>query len=168
MTTDHNDAADTAIRDAIITLVKEERDCLDKSNLKGWMSLFCTDGVYWMPSHPGQTDPHQEISLLYEDRHLMEIRAENFGDPMSPAMAHPVRSCRLIEIKSVTPARARDGSWQALANFHAVLYHREEQFLFAGQYEYLVQFVEGRPLIKQKRVDLVNIDAPLRNIMIYI
>lgn len=152
----------------IVALAKAEIDLLDIGDLKGWMSLFSEDGVYWMPSHGGQTDPHAEISLFFEDRTLMEIRAENYGHHLSASMAHPIRSCRMMDVTLIEPCSDLGAGWKLTAKFHAVISYRQQQSLFAGRYEYLVRIVDDRPRIRQKRVDLINADSPLPSIMIYI
>jgi benzoate/toluate 1,2-dioxygenase beta subunit len=152
----------------IESLIGREVDLLDQGDLATWMTLFTDDGIYWMPSHAGQSDPDKEISLFYEDRELMEIRAANFRHDLSPAMQHPVRSSHLVYVTGIEPGPESEPSWWVAAKFHAVLFHREEQTLFAGRYRYLIKQVNGRLQIKSKRVDLINVDAPLTSILIYI
>lgn len=152
----------------IVALAKAETDFLDRGDLKAWMSLFSEDGVYWMPSHPGQTDPHTEISLILEDRALMEIRAANFGHQLSASMAHPIGSCRMIDVTSVEPCSDLGCDWKLRAKFFAAISYRQTQSVYAGRYEYLVRLSGEEPRIRQKRVDLINAESPLPSIMSYI
>jgi 3-phenylpropionate/cinnamic acid dioxygenase small subunit len=153
---------------AIAALLRKERDLLDRGDLDAWRQLFTTDGVYWMPSDPAHEKPLEAISLMLEGQELMEIRARNFGHAMSPSMAHPLRSCRLMEIRSILPSKGGDGEWQAIASFHAVISYRQEQQLFAGSYTYLVAATGTGFLIRQKRVDILNVDQPIKSVLIYI
>lgn len=144
----------------------DEADLLDRGDLKAWLELFTEDGRYWMPARLGQDDPETEISLFYEDRLLMSIRALNFGHPLSPMMEHAVRTSHVI-------GNVRLANWdgvvaQVTANFHAVVLQRKEQTIFAGRTTHdLVQDGRGWK-IRQKRVDLLNCDMPMKNIMIYL
>ena len=152
----------------IETFLYDEADLLDAGDLKGWSDLFTEDGRYWMPAHPGQEDPETEISLFYDDRLLMSIRALNFGHEMSAAMEHPIRSTHLIGNLRLRDWDAATGTARITSNFQAVVLQRREQTLFAGRYAHdLVQAGKSWK-IQQKRVDLINCDMPLKNIMIYL
>lgn len=146
----------------------DEADLLDAGDLEGWKALFTEDGRYWMPARPGQDDPETEISLFYDDQLLMSIRALNFGHPLSPMMEHPVRSSHLIGNVRLRDWDAGAGAAQVTSNFQTVVLQRKEQTMFAGRYTHdLVRHKNGWK-IRQKRVDLINCDLPMKNIMIYI
>ena len=53
-----------------------EADLLDAGDLHSWRELFTEDGTYWMPVAVDQPDPLNHISIIYEDRLMMAIRAE--------------------------------------------------------------------------------------------
>lgn len=152
----------------VVALIRHERDLLDRGDLSHWMELFCDDGVYWMPSHPEQTDPAGAISLLLEDRPLMRIRAGNFQHPLSPAMAHSIRSTRLMELTQIERCADNGCHWRVVANFHAVVSYREQQQIFAGRYTYLIREEGKNKLIWRKRVDIINVDHALKSIVTYI
>ncbi|RMF07788.1 MAG: aromatic-ring-hydroxylating dioxygenase subunit beta [Alphaproteobacteria bacterium] len=144
----------------------DEADLLDRGDLKAWLELFTEDGRYWMPARPDQDDPETEISLFYDDRLLMSIRALNFGHPLSPMMEHPVRTSHVI-------GNVRLADWdgetaRVTANFHVVALQRKEQTVFAGRYTYELVRAGAGWKIRQKRVDLINCDMPMKNILIYL
>jgi benzoate/toluate 1,2-dioxygenase beta subunit len=159
------DAPDLA---EIETFLYDEADLLDAGDLKGWAALFTEDGRYWMPARPDQEDPETEISLFYDDPLLMSIRALNFGHELSAAMEHPIRSSHLIGNVRLRDWDAAEGVAQVTSSFQTVVLQRKEQTLFAGRATHdLIKAGDGWK-IRQKRVDLINCDMPLKNIMIYL
>lgn len=160
-------AADPDIN-VLAAFLYDEADLLDAGDLKAWMALYTEDGRYWMPAAPDQPDPDSHISLFYDDRLMMSIRALNFGHPLSAAMEHPVRSSHVIGNVRLAHWDPSTGTAKVTSNFHVVLLQRKEQTVFAGRYTHdLVQ--DGQDWkIRQKKVDLINCDQPLKSIMTYL
>ncbi len=146
----------------------EEALCLDEARLDDWMSLYSEDGVYWMPASPAQTCPLTEISILYEDQLLMDIRRRNLGHALSPSMDYPIRGSRIIGNIHLPKTQPNGGAIRVCSTFHAQLYYREETTHFAGKYTHdLVAKAESYSIVR-KRVDLINADGVQRNLLIYI
>ena len=159
--------ADKALREAIADLIRLETRCLDQADLDTWVSLFTEDGYYWMPLEREQTDPEQHDSLIYDNRALMEMRRYNLHNPLSPTMQQEVRSVRILSGLETDLPAGPDGEITVTATVIAVIHHRKQD-TFAGTVTWrLVQTEEGLK-IKSKRVDLINADAPLDSIMMYI
>ena len=159
--------ADKALQETIADLIRLETRCLDQADLDTWVSLFAEDGYYWMPLEREQTDPEQHDSLIYDNRALMEMRRYNLHNPLSPTMQQEVRSVRILSgLETDLPAEP-GGEITVTASVIAVIRHRKQD-TFAGNVTWrLVQTAEGLK-IKSKRVDLLNADAPLNSIMMYI
>ena len=146
----------------------QEALCLDEARLDDWMDLYSDEGVYWMPASPTQTCPLTEISVLYEDRLLMDIRRRNFGHALSPSMDYPVRGSRIIGNVRLSEDRPDGDIVRVSSTFHAQLYYREETTLFAGKYTHDLAAQGDSYSIVRKRVDLINADGVHRNLLIYI
>ena len=159
--------ADNNLQEAVTNLIRLETRCLNEADLETWASLFTEDGYYWMPLERGQTDPEQHDSLIYDNRALMEMRRYNLHNPLSPSMHREVRSVRILsELETALPKHP-DGEITVTASVIAVIHHRKQD-TYAGTVTWrLVQTGEGLK-IKSKRVDLLNADAPLDSIMMYI
>ena len=155
------------LHEAIKDLIRQETRCLDQADLDTWSSLFTEDGYYWMPLERVQTDPEQHDSLVYDNRALMEMRRYNLHNPLSPSMQHEVRSVRILSEPEIDLSAGPSGDIIVTANVIAVIHHRKQD-TFAGAVTWrLVRTGEGLK-IKSKRVDLLNADAPLDSIMMYI
>src|SRR6056297_3166441 len=73
-----------------------EASCLDRPDLDAWIELYTDDGTYWMPAVEGQEDPVNHVSLMYDDRVMMEIRRRNFSHPRAASKDYTVRASHLI------------------------------------------------------------------------
>src|SRR3954465_14198204 len=58
-----------------------EARLLDEARFDDWLSLFTPDGWYWVPSEPNQDNPHDTVSLIYDDRRLLGTRVRRLGRP---------------------------------------------------------------------------------------
>ena len=145
-----------------------EASCLDRPNLDAWIELYTEDGTYWMPAIEDQKDPLNHISLFYEDRVMMEIRRRNFVHPRAASKDYKVRQSHLISNIRIVDFDEKTGDCRVTSNFHCASYYRDRQTLYAGTYLHdLVDTGDGF-LIRHKRVDLINCDAVLSTIIIYL
>ena len=144
-----------------------EADLLDAGDLHGWRDLFADDGTYWMPVAPDQDDPLGHISILYEDRMMMAIRAENFGHRLAASMEYPVRCSHILGNVRLLDSSADGAEVTVKSNFQAVLYYREQR-VFAGTCTHKLRRVDDGWKIAQKRVDLINCDAEHKSIVTYL
>ncbi len=143
-----------------------EASCLDNPDLDAWLNLYTEDGTYWMPAIPGQEDPLNHVSLFYDDRVLMEIRKRNFVHPRAASKDYVVRCSHIIGNVRIESQDA--AGCVVTSNFQCVMFYHDEQTLFAGRYRHeLANTAEGLR-IRHKRVDLINCDAPLGSIIIYL
>jgi len=143
-----------------------EAELLDAGDLQAWRDLFTEDGTYWMPVAPDQDDPLGHVSIIYEDRTMMAIRAENFGHRLAASMQYPIRCSHLLGNPRVLEVSEDGAEVTVKSNFQAVMYYKD-QTLFAGTCTHrLRRGAEWR--IVQKRVDLINCDAEHRSIVTYL
>ena len=131
----------------------DEAYFLDRGEYDRWLQLFSDDARYWVPSHPDQKDPLNEVSLYYEDRALMLARIGRLRHPR--ALGAPVRTSHVIGNVRVI-GRSEDGALVVHSNFQMLEFVAEEQRLYGGAViHHLVDDATGWK-IRLKRVDLVN------------
>ena len=150
----------------IEALLYEEADCLDDADLDRWIELYTEDGTYWMPAVPDQEDPLNHISLFYDDRVLMEVRRRNLKHPRAPSKDYPIRCSHTIS--NVRVVQEEETGCTVRSNFQCVVYYNNKQTLYAGRYTHELVRQDGALRIRSKRVDLINCDAVLNTIIIYI
>lgn len=145
-----------------------EASYLDRPDLDRWIELYTDDGTYWMPAVPDQQDPELHISLFYDDRVMMEVRRRNFVHPAAASKDYDVRASHIISNVHVTELDAATGGCTVKSNFHCFLYYRGRQTPYAGTYTHVLVRDGTSYRIRSKRVDIINCDAPLGTIIIYL
>jgi benzoate/toluate 1,2-dioxygenase beta subunit len=145
-----------------------EASLLDRPDLDSWLELYTDDGTYWMPAVPDQEDPEMHISLFYDDRVMMEVRKRNFVHPAAASKEYDVRCSHIISNIQVAEMNDKTGDCTVTSNFHCYIYYHDRQTPFAGTYTHQLVRDGGDYKIKSKRVDIINCDAALNTIIIYI
>ena len=146
----------------------QEASFLDRPDLDSWVDLYTADGTYWMPAIPDQDDPENHISLFYDDRVLMEVRRRNFVHPAAASKDYAIRASHIISNVQVTDLEEKTGNCTVTSNFQCFLYYRDRQTPYAGTYTHELVRAGESYKIKSKRVDIINCDAALNTIIVYI
>ena len=146
----------------------KEASFLDRPDLDRWIELYTDDGTYWMPAVPDQEDAEMHISLFYDDRVMMEVRRRNFVHPAAASKDYDVRCSHIISNIQVTELDEKTGDCTVTSNFHCYVYYKDRQTPYAGTYTHQLVRDGDDYKIRSKRVDLINCDAALNTIIIYI
>jgi 3-phenylpropionate/cinnamic acid dioxygenase small subunit len=141
-----------------------EARLLDEGKFDDWLALFTPDGWYWVPSEADQVDPIETVSLIYDDRRLLETRVRRLASPRMYSQEPRSRTSRIIT--NVTIEDAAPSACTVRSKFMMIEYRREQQRLFGGTLLHRLMQADGRILIAWKRVNLVNCDAPLDGITV--
>jgi 3-phenylpropionate/cinnamic acid dioxygenase small subunit len=145
-------------------LVHEAR-LLDEARFDEWLALFTEDASYWVPSEPDQASPHDTVSLMYDDRRLLETRVRRLASPRIYSQEPRSRTSRIVTNVSLADADAHGGSL-VRSKFVLIEYRRQQQRLFGGTYFHHLVIRDGAVRITMKRADLVNCDAPMEGLVI--
>ncbi|EED35328.1 aromatic-ring-hydroxylating dioxygenase, beta subunit [Luminiphilus syltensis NOR5-1B] len=154
-------------RQSIEDFLYDEAALLDRPDLDRWMTLFTADGFYWMPAVEDQVDPLNHISHVYDDRVMMEIRRRNFVHPRASSKDHRIRCSHVIGNVRLIQEHD-DGSLEVGSNQHVVVDYRDEQRVYAYRGIHLLHPDGDTFLIKSKRVNLINPEAPQRSLIVYL
>ena len=161
--------ADTVTERQLIDFVVREARLLDEKRYEEWNALFTDDALYWVPLVPNQPDGLNHTSHLYEDKLLRELRIERLKSPRAFSQQPPTRSLHLQQRTTVEPADpAHDGEHLV----RTVLQYTESQGddlnTFVGVCWHRLVVEAGALRIRQKRVDLINCDAALPAVQLFI
>lgn len=151
----------------LIDFIYREAELIDALQLQDWEALFTDDGHYWMPLTHGQTDPILQGSLMYEDKMLLKIRVERFFGKRTFSQQPHTRCHHLLQAPRVIARDDAAGTYTCRTAFHYVETRVDEQSLFAGWATHDLVQQGGQLRIKLKRVDLLNCDAALPNIQLF-
>ena len=81
---------------AIEAFLIHEARLLDERRFQDWLGLFTDDGWYWVPIEPDQDNPYDTVSLIYDDRRLLETRVRRLAHPGTHAQTPASRTSRII------------------------------------------------------------------------
>jgi 3-phenylpropionate/cinnamic acid dioxygenase small subunit len=151
--------------------LQHEARLLDDGHFDDWLSLFTEEAWYWVPSEPNQVDPFETVSLIYDDRRLLETRVRRLSSPRMYSQEPRSRTSRMIgnvTLEETSPRMRGKFEWAytVRSKFMMIEYRREQQRLFGGTALHRLVQAGGSVMIAWKRVDLVNCDAPLDGITI--
>ena len=156
-------------RQDLIDFVVREARLLDEKNYGAWNALFTDDAYYWVPLTPDQPDGLSWTSHLYEDKLLREIRIERLKSPRAFSQQPPTRSHHLLQTPTVEEADAAAGTWVVRSEFHYTESQGDELNTFVGTCWHRLELdASGALRIRLKRVDLINSDAALPAVQLFI
>jgi benzoate/toluate 1,2-dioxygenase beta subunit len=141
-----------------------EARLLDEGNFDDWLALFTPEAWYWVPSESDQADPAETVSLIYDDRRLLETRVRRLASLRMYSQEPRSRTSRIVS--NVTIEDADSKSCTVRSKFMMIEYRREQQRIFGGTVLHRLVQSSGRIMIAWKRVNLVNCDAPLDGITV--
>jgi ethylbenzene dioxygenase subunit beta len=140
--------------------VLREARLLDERRFAEWLALFAEDGVYWVPTLPGQGSPQEALSLFHEPKALLAMRVARLERTDAHSQAPPSRTVHHVSaIEAADDLEVR--SALVVAEWRA-----GEARWFAGRVLHrLRRSAEGLRIVL-KRVDLIDSEAPQRAIAV--
>ena len=149
----------------LVKFVLREARLLDEKRFDEWYELFADDGYYWVPAAPGQTDPHLHNSLAYEDKFLLKLRVERLKSPQEFSQQPESRCHHVLQAPEIE--RIGDESLVRTQMIYTETRGDESQRYAATAWHTLVR--TGNALkIRLKRVDILNCDAMLPSIQLFL
>lgn len=156
-------AIETFSRQAAEDYLYHEAVLLDDLRLHEWLDLFTEDTIYWIPSN-NSTDPTRQSSLLYDDKTRMEQRVWRLLEGPAHAQIPSSRTRRMI---SNVEVEETDGESQEIIIYSNFVVHEirnNDQRAVAGRYTHHLRQEGDQLRIVLKKANLINDDAPIRNL----
>jgi len=149
--------------DPIQFVIREAR-LLDEKRFDEWYELFAEDGHYWVPASPSQPDPLNHNSLAYEDKLLLKLRIERLKQPTAYSQKPASRCHHVLQSPEIEKSE-KDEVLIRTSFIYTETRGDESQRYAAVAWHTLV----GKPLkIRLKRVDILNCDAALPSIQLFL
>ncbi|PYM96165.1 MAG: aromatic-ring-hydroxylating dioxygenase subunit beta [Candidatus Rokuibacteriota bacterium] len=136
---------------------------LDHGRLDEWLGLFTDDATYWIPLEASQVDPLTSVSIVYDDRALLEVRVRQFLHPRAHARVPAPRTVH--HVGNVRVHAADDGQLRVESTLVLIEYRHERQRTWGARIEHRLRRTADGLRIAAKRVDLVNSEAELDGIV---
>lgn len=161
---------------ALEQFLYREAMLLDEKRWQEWLALYTEDCFYWVPSVVGQKDPVDTISLYAEDRMRMEMRVIRIAHPRAHSQDFPTRMSHVVGNVMLDPEGGKgfDGGMNPRADLvlrstlHILEYRKEEQRLFGGSVRHWLRREGADFKIAMKRIDLINCDAPMEVVQLFL
>jgi 3-phenylpropionate/cinnamic acid dioxygenase small subunit len=148
--------------------VLREARLLDEKRFDEWYELFTDDAYYWVPLVPGQADPLAHNSLAYEDKLLLKLRIERLKQPTAYSQKPASRCLHVMQAPEVEKSDPARGEFLTRTPFiYTETRGDESQRYAATAWHTLVGSPNGLR-IRLKRVDILNADAALPSIQLFL
>lgn len=142
-----------------------EARLLDEKRWEEWYALFTEDAHYWVPLTRDQPDAEYHSSLAYEDRLLLRLRIERLR--RRPPSQHPASWSQHV-LQAPEIIRAEPCGWTTRTPFHYAEARGDMVQSYTGVLLHELVAEAGAPRIRLKRVNLLNCDAALPSIQLFI
>jgi 3-phenylpropionate/cinnamic acid dioxygenase small subunit len=152
----------------LIDFVVREAQLLDDKRYDDWLDLWTDDGLYWVPLTPEQTDGVHHNSHLYEDKLLRTLRVERLKSPRAYSQQPPSRALHVLQTPTVEASDAAAGRFVLRTPFHYSEAQGDEMQHFVGTARHHLVVDGGVLRLRLKRVDLLNGDAALPAIQLFL
>lgn len=152
----------------IARFIRFEARLLDEKRFDEWYELFTDDAHYWVPAVHGQTDPLKQNSLAYEDKLLLKLRVERLKSPLAYSQKPASRSLHVLQEPEVEKRDDAKGEFLTRTPFIYTETKADESQRYAATAWHTTVSIEGKLRIKLKRVDILNCDAALPSIQLFL
>ena len=152
----------------LVRFVYREARLIDEKRLDEWYDLFAEDALYWMPLVRGQTDPHSHTSLYCEDKFLLKVRIERLKNPLSHSQQQPSFCQHVLQRPEVVNRDNEKRECSLRTPFVYLETRLDEQIVLGGVAHHDLRWEDGRLRIAVKRIELLNRDAALPSIQLFL
>ena len=137
-----------------------ECEYLNLGRYDEWLALFSEDCLYWAPLSPAQDDAQSHSSLFHENHGMMRMRIDRITHEAAHSLAGGIRTSRTVGAAALRAIDKKSGDWIVERRFQMIERQGERVRNFAGLFTYRLAPGGKSFRIREKRVDLVDCDAP--------
>ena len=160
-------AAGFPTQDDLIDFVYREAELLDEGRLDAWLELFADDGHYWIPLDAGQRSARGHASLMFEDKLLLKARIGRLAGERTYSQQPESRCQHVLQRPAVVGSDIANGRYVLRTRYIYIESRGAAQQVFACTATHELALVAGVLKMHQKRIDLLNADAPLPMIQLF-
>ncbi len=152
----------------LIDFVVREARLLDSREYEQWDALFTDDGFYWVPLVPDQEDGLNHTSHMYEDKLLRDLRIQRLRSPRAFSQQPPSRCHHLLQMPTVETFDPAGNRFVVRTEFHYTESQADEMQFYVGTFFHHLTVQDGALRMTLKRVNLINCDAALPAVQLFI
>jgi 3-phenylpropionate/cinnamic acid dioxygenase small subunit len=161
-------SADRLSYAALEDFVYHEARLIDEKRFDEWYGLFTDDARYWMPLTRGQPNGETYTSLFDEDSLLLKVRIERLRTPNAFSQQQPSFCQHVLQHPAVEEAEAGANRYVVRTPFMYFETQLDTQLILAGVVHHHLTSVDGALRIRLKKIELVNCDAALPSIQLFL
>jgi 3-phenylpropionate/cinnamic acid dioxygenase small subunit len=165
---DKEDEMNEITHQDLIAFVMNEARLLDARRYDEWNALFADDAFYWIPLIPDQEDGINHTSHLYEDKLLRNLRIERLKSPRAFSQQPPSRCHHLLQMPTVETFDPAANRFVVRTEFHYTESQGDELQFYVGTFLHHLSVRDGALRMTLKRVNLLNCDAALPAVQLFI
>ncbi len=148
--------------------VYAEARALDAKRFDEWNALFTDDAYYWVPASHDQPDGDNWVSHMHEDKLLRNVRIERLKSPRAFSQQPPSRCHHLLQAPQIELFDPENNQFGLRTEFHYTEMQGDGiQFYVGTAFHHLV-LLDGQLRMTLKRVNLINCDAALPAVQLFI
>jgi 3-phenylpropionate/cinnamic acid dioxygenase small subunit len=132
----------------------------DEHRFDEWEALWTDDALYWVPANGEDTDPEQQMSILYDNRSRIALRIRQYHTGKRFSQNPQSRMRRVIANVEVLGDEER--GTRVVANMLLFESSRRGETPWAARNEYLLRATDDGWRLAYKKVALVNNDSALK------
>ncbi|MGH3661499.1 MAG: aromatic-ring-hydroxylating dioxygenase subunit beta [Micromonosporaceae bacterium] len=137
----------------------------DENRYDEWLSLWADDDVlYWAPLSNDDADPKSHLSLIYDNRALLEERVYRLAHTPAHAQSPPSRLHRAVSNVVLEEHHAEQGIVQVTSVFMIFEVRRGVGTLYSGRAGHRLRIGPTGFQIDSKKVVLTLNEEPLGNL----
>jgi 3-phenylpropionate/cinnamic acid dioxygenase small subunit len=159
---------ETVTAEVLIERVYEEARLLDTRQFEAWNALFSDDAYYWVPLEHDQPDAVDHTSHMYEDKLLRELRIRRLHSPRAFSQQPQSRCHHLLQAPRVETMDAAANHFVTRTEFHYSEARGDDMLMLVGSALHHFRVDDGMLRITLKRVNLLNCDAALPSVQLFI
>ena len=145
-----------------------EARLLDARDFDAWNALFTDDAYYWVPLEHDQPDGINHTSHMYEDKLLRELRIQRLKSPRAFSQQPASRCHHLLQQPSIELMDAAANHFVTRTEFHYSEARGDEMLMLVGTAYHHFRVEAGALCFTLKRVNLLNCDAALPSVQLFI
>ncbi|TNE39385.1 MAG: phenylpropionate dioxygenase [Sphingomonadales bacterium] len=157
----------TVTKQDLVDFVYAEARMLDERRFEEWLTLFAEDGIYWMPLHHDEPNPKLVTTLFHEDLLLLKTRVLRLMGERTFSQQPASRCHHLLQAPMVDRFDPDAGEFSTWASFLYTETRADEKLFYTGWVMHDLVLIGGELRIKQKKVQLIDCDAPHRNLQLF-
>ncbi|MEM7281661.1 MAG: aromatic-ring-hydroxylating dioxygenase subunit beta [Pseudomonadota bacterium] len=151
---------------AAIDLIYLEARLIDEKRLEEWFELYTEDALYWMPLTRNQPEGLGHTSLFYEDKLLLRVRIRRLQDPKAYSQQQASFCQHVLQVPQVEQ-ESNEGLVLRTPFFYMES-KLDQQFALSGVCFHTLVRYNGSWHIRQKKIELLNCDAALPSIEMFV